>query len=177
MQAYPKDPLSFQTVGLYGLPLHVLPGSPESLIHQQSNHAYTEFRKQMLSQQNPAGKTRRLSQQQSPQPQVQQLPQQQQMDLSPSGGGNAFMVSHPTSLQMQQFLTQTAINLSTSEFINYRIGLLDQGNGVTSSGGEDSHSNSDEGSSGGSVNNEKSPQLKATSTSGNISVKTEQQVK
>ncbi|CAG7726606.1 unnamed protein product [Allacma fusca] len=49
-KAYPKDPMSFSAVGLYGLPLGTTPGSTEAIIHQQSNVAYAEFRKQMLSQ-------------------------------------------------------------------------------------------------------------------------------
>ena len=44
--------MSFSTVGLYGLPLGTMPGTAEALIHQQSNAAYAEFRKQMLSQSN-----------------------------------------------------------------------------------------------------------------------------
>jgi len=35
---------------MYGLPLGCAPGSTEALIQQQSNSAYTEFRKQMLTQ-------------------------------------------------------------------------------------------------------------------------------
>ena len=50
--------MSFSTVGLYGLPLGTMPGTTEALIHQQSNAAYAEFRKQMLSQSN-VSRTRR----------------------------------------------------------------------------------------------------------------------
>ena len=42
--------MSFSAIGLYGLPLGSSQSSTEALIHQQSNAAYAEFRKQMLSQ-------------------------------------------------------------------------------------------------------------------------------
>ncbi|CAL8080756.1 unnamed protein product [Orchesella dallaii] len=57
-KAYPKDPLSFPTVGLYGIPMGSVPGTTEAVIHQQSNQAYAEFRKQMLSS-SQFGKSRR----------------------------------------------------------------------------------------------------------------------
>lgn len=45
-------------MGLYGLPLGTAPGTTEAVIHQQSNQAYAEFRKQMLST-SQFGKTKR----------------------------------------------------------------------------------------------------------------------
>lgn len=45
-------------MGLYGLPLGTAPGTTEAVIHQQSNQAYAEFRKQMLSS-SQFGKSKR----------------------------------------------------------------------------------------------------------------------
>lgn len=45
-------------MGLYGLPLGTAPGTTEAVIHQQSNQAYAEFRKQMLTS-SQFGKSRR----------------------------------------------------------------------------------------------------------------------
>jgi hypothetical protein len=42
--------MSFSTVGLYGLPVGpATPNGTEAILHQQSNQAYAEFRKQMLA--------------------------------------------------------------------------------------------------------------------------------
>ena len=48
--AYPRDPMSLP-LGLYGLPMAGNAGE-ETAMTQASNDAYTEFRRQMLSQVN-----------------------------------------------------------------------------------------------------------------------------
>lgn len=48
--AYPRDPMSLP-LGLYGLPITGNVGE-ETAMTQASNDAYTEFRRQMLSQVN-----------------------------------------------------------------------------------------------------------------------------
>ncbi|OXA59494.1 protein giant [Folsomia candida] len=59
-KAYPKDVMSFPTVGMYGVPLGSTPTGSEALLHQQSHQAYTEFRKQMLAS-SQLGRGRRVS--------------------------------------------------------------------------------------------------------------------
>ena len=153
--------MTFPAVGLYGLPINTpSPGSNESIIHQQSNSAYAEFRRQMLSQTQGKG-SKRLNQHHSQGHAGQQ--QLQPTNLLSPISIPTLATSLSTSQQMQQIqqlllASESPTNLSSSaDMLNYRLSLIERGNsnartnggrargGTTSSGAEDSHSNSDEG--------------------------------